>query len=250
LPRERWLEAAQTALRINPENAPEGVELSELLAPRRDRLAVNVNKYWGRSGVRLTVAFLDNPVPELRRRLLAHMNAWSEHANVAFVESKVDAQVRVARMTQATAPPGMDGYWSYVGTDILSIPPDQPTMNLDGFSLETPESELVRVVTHEAGHTLGFEHEHMRAELVSRLDRAKVIAYFAATQGWTEQDVIDQVLTPLEESSLLGTASADPESIMCYEIPGFLSVDGKAIRGGYRIEQSDRDFVAQLYPKP
>ncbi len=33
-------------------------------------------------------------------------------------------------------------------------------------------------------------------------DRTKTIAYFQRTQRWTEQQVIDQVLTPLEEKSL------------------------------------------------
>ena len=29
------------------------------------------------------------------------------------------------------------GYWSYLGTDILLIPPDQPTMCLQGFTERT-----------------------------------------------------------------------------------------------------------------
>ena len=35
------------------------------------------------------------------------------------------------------------------------------------------EAEFRRVVRHEAGHTLGFEHEHMRAGLVKRIDRRR-----------------------------------------------------------------------------
>ena len=72
--------------------------------------------------------------------------------------------------------------------------------------MQTPDSEFYRVVRHEAGHTLGFPHEHMRKAIVERLDREKVIADYMRSQGWTRQEVIDQVLTPLEESSLLGTA--------------------------------------------
>lgn len=34
-----------------------------------------------------------------------------------------------------------DGYWSYLGTDVLLIPDGMPTMNLQGFSMSTPESE-------------------------------------------------------------------------------------------------------------
>ena len=68
--------------------------------------------------------------------------------------------------------------------------------------METPESEFHRVVRHETGHTLGFPHEHMRRELVDKIDRRKAIAFFEETQGWSEQEVIQQVLTPIEESSL------------------------------------------------
>lgn len=66
---------------------------------------------------------------------------------------------------------------SYLGTDIRTIAADQPTMNLESFSMDTDESEYHRVVRHETGHTLGFPHEHTRAEIVNRIDRDKAIAF-------------------------------------------------------------------------
>jgi len=143
----------------------------------------------------------------------------------------------------------MAGYWSYLGTDILSIPANKPTMNLESFTMNTPESEFHRVVRHETGHALGFPHEHMRRELVKRIDTAKAIKYFRATQGWTPDEVRQQVLTPIEESSLLGTAHADPRSIMCYQIPGTITKDGKPITGGKDIDKKDYAFAASVYPK-
>jgi hypothetical protein len=137
-------------------------------------------------------------------------------------------------------------YWSYVGTDIDEIPEDEPTMNLEGFTMAMPESEFRRVVRHETGHTLGFPHEHMRQELVVRLDRDKVIAAYMASQGWAEQEVIDQILTPLEESSILGTPT-DETSIMCYQIDGSLTLDGIPILGGVDINEADHDFAALVY---
>ena len=56
---------------------------------------------------------------------------------------------------------GSEGYWSYLGTDIRLIPRNRPTMNLQGFTMNTSESEYKRVVRHETGHTLGFPHEHI-----------------------------------------------------------------------------------------
>jgi hypothetical protein len=248
LPREKWRDAAEIAARHNPKNLPGGARPGDL-AGGGDRIAVDINKYWGKEGVKLTVGFLDNPPADLRARILSHMNAWSHTANVSFVESSTDPRVRIARMTAEEAPPGMNGYWSYLGTDIDTIPKDQPTMNLEAFTMETLDSEFYRVVRHETGHTLGFPHEHMRRQLIERLDRDKVIAEFERTQGWSEQMVIDQVLTPLEESSLLGTPDADARSIMCYQISGDLTLDGEPIEGGVDIDDSDYEFVAHLYPK-
>ena len=211
--------------------------------PEPQQIAVLTTKYWLSGGVKLTVGFLDNPSADLRARILSHMNAWNKTANVLFVEANTDPQVRIARAAG-------NGYWSYLGTDILSIPADQPTMNLEAFTMSTPDSEFHRVVRHETGHTLGFPHEHMRKEIVDDIDPAKAIAFFGTTQGWSPEEVRQQVLTPIEESSLLGTAHADTNSIMCYQIPGSITRDGNPIIGGVDIDQQDYNFAAKVYPKP
>ncbi|MGM4877649.1 hypothetical protein AB7645_41165 [Bradyrhizobium sp. 956_D2_N1_5] len=250
LPRQEWPRAATNAIAVNPENRPPGFEMTEVpTGSDGERLALDVTRYWGRQGVNLTVGFLDQPELALRNRILLHLNAWGKTANVLFVESADQAQVRIARWSAKEAAPGQDGYWSYLGTDILLIHPDRPTMNLEAFTMQTPDSEFHRVVRHEAGHTLGFPHEHMRKALVSRLNRQKVIDAYMKSQGWTQQEVIDQILTPLEESSLLGTP-AQSNSIMCYEIDGRLTLDGEPIVGGTDITADDHAFAAQIYPKP
>jgi hypothetical protein len=248
LPREQWVAAAQKAVEVNPINHAPIEQLARLrpgFKPTPEFLAVITTNYWGAQGVRLTVGFLDNPPADLQARILEHMNAWCEHANVSFVETDTDPQVRIARQGGADG-----GYWSYVGTDILSIPKDQPTMNLEAFTMDTPESEFHRVVRHETGHTLGFPHEHMRRELVEKIDPQKAFTYFRRTQGWNKAMVRAQVLTPIEESQLIATPHADPNSIMCYQIPGAITKDGQPIVGGLDIDDSDFAFAAQIYPKP
>jgi Astacin (Peptidase family M12A) len=248
LPRDKWIAAAQKAVEINPINHPPVEHLATIMpgfTPTAESIAVMTKKYWGTGGVHLTVAFLDEAPANLRARILLHMNAWNKTANVQFVESATDPAVRIARAG------GDDGgYWSYVGTDVASIAAGEPTMNLEAFTMTTPESEFHRVVRHETGHTMGFPHEHMRRQLVAKIDPQKAIAYFGRTQGWTPAEVRAQVLTPLEDGSLLGTPTADPKSIMCYQLPGSIMKDGKPIVGGRDIDASDFAFAAKIYHKP
>jgi Astacin (Peptidase family M12A) len=244
LPRDLWISAASVASEINPMNHPPINRLMMVakgFKPTPMGIAVLTTKFWRTKGVRLTVGFMDNPPANLRNKILSHMNAWDKTTNVKFVQSNTDPQVRIAREA--------DGYWSYLGTDILSIPANEPTMNLEAFTMNTPDSEFHRVVRHETGHTLGCPHEHMRAELVKLIDPKKAIAFFGKTQGWDRDMVRRQVLIPLEQSSLLGTAHADPNSIMCYQIPGTITKNGKPILGGVDIDKSDFAFMSTIYPK-
>jgi len=237
--------AARRAVEINPSNrlarrTVEVVEDGRRGGPRR--LAVVVDKKWPASGVRLSVSFLDNPSSALRTRILLHMNAWSKSANVLFSETKELGQVRIARLKD-------DGYWSLVGTDILGEDDDLPTLNLDGFTMKTSEAEFRRVVRHEAGHTLGFDHEHLRSEIVKQIVKTKAYAYFKKHERWSRSETDEQVLTPLANKSLMGTTEADPLSIMCYDLPGSIMRNGKPVIGGSDINANDFAFAAKIYPK-
>lgn len=247
LPDHKMVEAAVRAIHINPVNRPALVRFASVtrkVRPTREDIAFVTTKWWGADGVSLTVGFLDNPPADLQKRILLHMNAWSREANIQFRPSNTDPQVRIARSEG-------QGYWSYLGTDIETVPADEPTMNLEAFTMETPDSEFYRVVRHETGHTLGCPHEHMRAELVARIDPRKAIRYFGATQGWSRQDVIQQVLTPLDDADfLLATVNPEQDSIMCYQLPGSIMKDGKPILGGTDITDDDYALAALVYPLP
>ncbi len=241
--------ALRRSLELNPVNAAQSRMVERTPVGRRGgprRLALLIGSRWPESGVELSVQFLDNPTQALRSRILLHMNAWSKTANIRFRETRGTGTVRIARLDR---PEEVAGYWSYVGTQILGIPDDEPTLNLEGFTARTSEAEFRRVVRHEAGHTLGFEHEHMRSELIKKIDRKKAIAYYDRTQGWPKEETIAQVLTPLRERSIMGTTESDPISIMCYEIPAAITKDGKPIRGGTDINDNDYQFAAKVYPK-
>ena len=254
IPKSLTPEQAELARRrsaeINPRNVQHVHEVARTPVGRRGgprRLVLVVGNRWPESGVELSVQFLDAPSTALRKRILLHLNAWSDFANVRFRETHGQGQVRIARLD---APEDVAGYWSYVGTEIEGIALDAPTMNLQEFTMRTPDEEFFRVVRHEAGHTLGFDHEHMRTELVRKIDRKKAIRYYDKLCGWTPQETIDQVLTPLAKKSIIGTTEADPESIMCYQVPADITKDGKAIPGGLDINEKDAEFAAKMYPLP
>jgi hypothetical protein len=244
LPKRLVLKAAETARGINPVNAPVFAPLAALgVAVPSDPLAIAImtSKYWGATPRRLTVSFMESTPANLRTRIVSHMNAWTQAGCISFAETQGTGDVRISR--------GAGGYWSYLGTDIRLIPRNRQTMNLQGFTMNTPESEYKRVVRHETGHTLGAPHEHMRKALVARIDRAKAYEYFLRTQGWNKQMVDAQVLTPLDEASIMSTP-ADQTSIMCYQLPGEITRDGRPIVGGSDINATDFAFIGRIYPKP
>jgi hypothetical protein len=244
LPQRLLVKAAATAVRINPVNAPAYGPLAAMVLgsePEPLRIAVVTSKYWGPSPRRLSVSFMESTPADLRTRIIGHMNAWTKTGCVLFVETHGSGDVRISR--------GPGGYYSYLGTDILHIPKNRQTMNLQAFTMSTPESEYKRVVRHETGHTLGFPHEHMRQALVARIDPEKAYEYFLRTQGWDKRTVDQQVLTPLDERSIMGTR-ADQTSIMCYQLPGSITRNGRPILGGLDVNQTDYAFAGKIYPKP
>lgn len=236
LPEPNLFDAAVAAVDMNPANAP-------AFAVTKQDFVIYTQKYWGSGGVDLGVYFMDGGGLELKNRILSHFNAWGRNANVVFkMASSGMAQVRITRERGG-------GYASYLGTDILQIPTNQPTMWLDSFTMSTPESEYLRVVRHEAGHTLGAAHEHLRAALIAKLDVQKTIAYFRRTYGWSEAETRSNVLTPVEERAVIGSPYADETSIMAYSLPASITKDGRPIVGGADINDTDATYCAKLYPK-
>ncbi|GAB2830229.1 hypothetical protein GCM10022221_31180 [Actinocorallia aurea] len=236
--------AAETAIKVSPLNSPQLLGSAERRVagggPVPQHIAVTIQKYWGPSARQLPVSFLESTPVDLQDRIVSHLNAWAQVSCVSFARTNGVGAVRISR--------GPGGYYSYLGTDILLIPENTQTMNLEGFTMSVSEQEFRRVVRHEAGHTLGFPHEHMRAGLVARIDREKAYVWFQEQYGWPPAVVDQQVLTPLDELTLFGTP-VDQTSIMCYQLPGLITVDGQPIVGGLDLNATDLAFAASIYPK-
>ena len=248
LPKRLLEKAAATARQVNPVNAPAIGPLATFgrdigpMDPGRIKLmtALVTTKYWGAQDRTLTVSFMEATPGDLRQRIIDHLNAWFQSGCINFAETQGTGQVRISR--------GPGGFSSYLGVDILLIPTNLPTMNLEGFTMSTDESEYRRVVRHEAGHTLGFPHEHMRQELVARIDPERAYDHFFRLAGWDRRTVDEQVLTALDQTTIIGTPP-DQDSIMCYQLPGSITRDGNPISGGADLNHTDHAFAAHVYPK-
>jgi hypothetical protein len=252
LPKELRIAAAETAFSENPANRPDPMRVLAFLgahddvADLPDHMAFLSTKFWGNKGAKLGVAFMDTQDSTLKNKILAYMNLWNANpqypVNVEFKEASLGmAQIRIARQSS--------GYWSFLGVDALHIPVNEPTMNFQGFTVSTSESEYMRVVPHEAAHGLGAVHEHARAEIIKKLDFEMVIAEFSRSQGWSREEVIQQILTPIPESRLLASSTTDEDSIMTYTFSGRVTKDRKPIVGGSKITQNDYAQMSKVYPK-
>ena len=93
--------------------------------------AVSTGKFW-RPGSIIPVAFLEG-TSELWERIAFYANQWVQYANINFLfDNRTDAKIRITFRQRI-------GTWSYIGTDALSIPHDQPTMNYDNLTASSSE---------------------------------------------------------------------------------------------------------------
>ena len=132
------------------------------------------------------------------------------------------------------------GAYSLVGTDCLHKNAGQETMNLGWLDVGT--------VTHEFMHAIGAIHEHQNPNGVSiDWDEKKVFNWARTTQGWnrqtTEVNIIDKY-----SIDQLNTSKFDPDSIMLYFYPKYLTEDNKGTRQNVRLSPTDVMWMNKIYP--
>jgi hypothetical protein len=196
--------------------------------------ALLTSSHWA-PGRLLRVAFRGG-TRAARQEWLDAAATWMKYANIRFKQvTSGPAEVRV------TFEPG--GSWSYIGTQILAIPGDQPTMNI-GWP-----DDMGRTL-HEIGHTLGLIHEHQNPLAKIHWNRAAVLAYYAGPPNyWPPEETIANVLEPVNPATLTN-GGFDRLSIMLYAIPEEL-VEDKADATPWNtcLSAGDEGFIAKIYPK-
>ena len=205
------------------------------------RAAVERMKLW-ENGRRLRVEFTDG-IPEVQTKVAAIAKEWEELANLKldFVTGGA-SEIRVSFAEEGFS-------WSTVGTDALTVPSTEATMNYGWLEPNTSPREYERVVRHEFGHALGMIHEHQNPDAQGQIpwDKPKVYAYYAE-QGWTHADVDSNLFDVYDEDSTNHSAF-DRDSIMEYAIPDSLTIGSYSIGWNTTFSPTDVEFMRRQYPK-
>lgn len=190
------------------------------------------------SGSTLRVRFLEGSSQQ--QALVKEQARWwtdQAHANLSFdFNNAPDAEIRIAFNSS-------DGAWSYIGTDALGIPQDQPTMNLGFLDGGT--------AAHEFGHAIGLAHEHQNPEGGIKWNEAEVIRDLSGPPNyWNEDQIRLNVLDKYSVDQIKGT-DFDPDSVMLYFFPDSWVSNGNGTKANETLSDLDKAFIAsaEAYPR-
>lgn len=209
-------------------------------------LAADRRVLW-QPGQQLRVRFLDG-TQTMRDTVAAIAKTWEDHANITFdFGDFAEAEIRISfHLT------GNDsGYWSVLGKTSMTFDQSLASMSLsNGWDDDFMTGQIVRVrrtVLHEFGHALGLLHEHQSPAADIPWDVEKVYAWYAANQGWSKNEVDQQVLDPDGGPWTLYTEH-DPTSIMQYPVENFLTKGNYEIPWSNELSPVDKAGIRILYP--
>jgi hypothetical protein len=205
------------------------------------------SKLWN-NGQILRVNFL-NGESEIQRKIKNNAIIWTQYANLALsFSSGTNSEIRVSLQWENDVTS-----WSYIGTDALEVPKNQPTMNFGWLNNETPEDECSRIVLHEFGHALGLIHEHINP--LGGIDWNKERIYYELTSqlhNWNKENVDRNIFERYNSdiSNHPNGQDSDPDSIMVFPVPAEFTLHGGAI--GYNnitLSEKDKELISNLYPR-
>lgn len=220
------------AIKENPNNVD-----STSRDTRSKRSVGAYSKFWDNART-ITVSFVEQLPDELEYRVEKIIRRWEPHHSLAldFVKNR-PADIRIYL--------GGSRNESYLGTDALVAPPDQPTL----FISTTPDHwSFECTLLHEFGHALGLQHEHLHPHAKIPWNKEKVYEFYQTTQGWSKQE-IDINLFNLENRSGIYSGTYDKKSIMHYRIPNTLTHGNWQVGDNLEISEQDKINIRKIYPR-
>ncbi|WP_454703195.1 hypothetical protein [Agrobacterium burrii] len=115
------------------------------------------------------------------------------------------------------------GYWSLVGQDsIIVYGQHEQSLNLARFDVSPPaQEEFRRIVLHEFGHALGFNHEHQHSlqSCESEFNFGAIYSYLSGPPNNWSRETIDHNMRGRKYHEGDIATQFDPKSIMLYSFP-------------------------------
>lgn len=220
-------------------------------AERESLIQYNARK-WVNETVIHYYFFRDGPYKGAKKQIDLVEKGFQEWRDVGIgiqferVSSIDDAEVRIGFLSG-------DGYWSYVGTDVLNIGQQERTMNF-GSDLSRDRREH-NVAVHEIGHTLGFPHEHQNPNAGIVWDEPAVMSRFSGPpNNWDEAKIRHNILRKIPSGQVDGS-DWDRDSVMHYGFPaGLIKVPVKyqtePLDPALGLSGPDKEQARFFYPKP
>ena len=173
--------------------------------------------------------------------------AWTDLGiGLKFVEvaTRDESEIRIAFERG-------DGFWSYLGRQILDFGKDDRTMNF-GRDLITYPPALDTAI-HEIGHSLGFPHEHQNPNSGIVWNEQAVYAALAQPpNSWPRDKTFHNIIRKISPDHVQGS-SWDPDSVMHYPFEAGL-IDEPAqfrtatLRPAGGLSARDKTWVKTFYP--
>lgn len=242
LPLEDIIESSARAIEEAPENLPAQQPRSTLPGVHENgplELAILTGKKWA-TGRTISIGFLGGSA-SLKTKVETVAKQWENHANLTLdFGNHASPDIRIDFAT--------GGSWSYLGTDALSIPQTDATMNYGWLTDSSTDDEVSRVVLHEFGHALSAIHEHQSPAANIPWDKPAVYAFYGGPPNNWPRDVIDRNIFQRYSATVSNHSVFDRDSIMLYAIPNQLTTGDYEVGWNRVLSATDKAFMATIYP--